>query len=125
MLKDKEGKILQEEEVAEHCKLYFERLLNEGFIENEAVESSAKEESIESNDATRPPTLAEIAKEIRKLMNGKAAGESGIMAELLKAGYPYLVNRLGSLFKQVWEEETVPGDWRSGVVIPLQTRMIK
>ena len=98
MLKDKEGKILQEE-VAEHCRLYFERLLNEGFIENETVESPAKEESTESNDATRPPTLAEIAKEIRKLMNGKAAGESGIVAELLKAGCPYLVDRLRSLFK--------------------------
>ena len=67
-------------------------------------------------------TLAEIAKEIRKLMNGKATGESGIVAELLKAGCQYLVDRLGSLFRRVWEEETVPGDWRSGVVIPLHKK---
>jgi hypothetical protein len=32
---DSEGKVIQEEnEVPEHCRLYFDRLLNEGFIEN-------------------------------------------------------------------------------------------
>jgi hypothetical protein len=55
-------------------------------------------------------------------VNGKAAGESGIVAEFLKAGTPLLVGRLESLFKRVWEEETVPNDWRSGVVIPLHKK---
>jgi hypothetical protein len=58
MLRNSEGKLIQEEKVAEHCRLYFERLLNEGFIENG--------------------------------VNGKAAGESGIIAEFFKSWYTTL-----------------------------------
>jgi hypothetical protein len=40
MLWNSEGKVIQEEkEVAEHCRLCFERLLNERFIENGVTES--------------------------------------------------------------------------------------
>jgi hypothetical protein len=52
-------------------------------------------------------------------MNGKAAGESGIVAEFLKAGILLLVGRLESLFERVWEKEILLKDWLSGVVIPL------
>jgi hypothetical protein len=41
-------------------------------------------------------------------VNGKAAGESGIVAEFLKAGTRLLVGRLESFFKRVWEEDSVP-----------------
>jgi hypothetical protein len=123
MLRNSEGKVIQEEkEVAEHCRLYFERLLNEGFIENGVTESPREGGSEGNNDATIPPTRAEIRREIVRLVNGKAAGESGIVAEFLKAGTPLLVGRLESFFKRVWEEEIVPKDWLSGVVIPLHKK---
>ena len=56
MLRDTEGKVVQEEnEVAEYCGRYFERLLNEGFMESDAMESMF--ESVEiSGDAIGPPT---------------------------------------------------------------------
>jgi hypothetical protein len=59
MLKNSEGK-----EVAEHCKLYFERLLNERLIGNDATESPREGGSEENKDATIPTTRAEILREI-------------------------------------------------------------
>jgi hypothetical protein len=57
MLRNSEGKVTQEEkEVAEHCRLYFDRLVNEGFIENDATESPREVGSEENNDTTRPST---------------------------------------------------------------------
>jgi hypothetical protein len=101
MLRNSEGKVIQEKkEVAEHYRLYFERLLNEGFIENDARESP-RGGSEENNDARSPLTRAEIIREVGRLVNGKAAGESGIVAEFLKAGTPLLVGRLKSFFKRV------------------------
>jgi hypothetical protein len=60
--------------------------LNERSIENEATESPREGGSEENNDATRPPRRAEILREIKRLVNGKAVGESGIVVEFLKAG---------------------------------------
>jgi hypothetical protein len=56
MLRNSEEKVTQEKEVAQHCRLYFDRLLNEGFIENDATESPREFGSEENNDATRPST---------------------------------------------------------------------
>jgi hypothetical protein len=56
MLRNSEGKVTQEKEVAEHCRRYFDRLLNEGFIENDATESLREVGSEENNDATSPST---------------------------------------------------------------------
>jgi hypothetical protein len=50
MLRNSEGK-----EVAEYCRLYFERLLNEGFIENDGTESLREGGSEENNDAISSP----------------------------------------------------------------------
>jgi hypothetical protein len=100
MLRNSEGKVIQEKkEVAEHCRLYFERLLNEGFVENGVTESPREGGSKENNDAKIPPTRAEILREMVRLGNGKAAGESGIVAEFLKTDTSLLVDRLESFFK--------------------------
>jgi hypothetical protein len=47
---------------------------------------------------------------------------SGIVAEFLKAGAPHLVGRLESFCKRIWEEEIIPKDCLSGVVIPLHKK---
>ena len=52
-------------------------------------------------------TETEIENAIRVLANGKAAGESGILPEMVKAGGPPLVNALVSLLRSVWKEECV------------------
>jgi hypothetical protein len=75
--------------------------LNERSIENEATESPREGGSEENNDATRPPRRAEILREIKRLVNGKAVGESGIVVEFLKAGTPLSLGRLEILFTRV------------------------
>jgi hypothetical protein len=52
------------------------------------------------------------------LKSGKAAGNSGIVAEMLKAG-SHLVEKLWKFFLRVWNEVDVPKDCESGIVMPL------
>ena len=63
-------------------------------MKDSTTELPREVESEENNGATRPPTRAEILREAKRLVNGKAAGESGIFAEFFKAGTPLLVDRL-------------------------------
>ena len=65
------------------------------------------------------PTYTEIQNAIRELANGKAAGESGILPEMVKAGGPPLVNALVSLLRSVWKEECVPRDWVNCNLVPI------
>jgi hypothetical protein len=72
-------KVIQEEkEVAEHCRLYFEWLLNEGLKENDATESPSEGGNEENTNATSPLTRTEILRQRGRLVNGEAAGECGI-----------------------------------------------
>jgi hypothetical protein len=68
MLRNSEGKVIKE--VAEHYRLYFESLLNRGFIQNDVTNSTRETGCEENNGATRSSTRADIY---------KVAGESGIV----------------------------------------------
>ena len=56
---------------------------------------------------------------MNKLKSGKAAGSSGIVAEILKAGGQLVVEELWKFFGRVWDEVEVPTNWDSGLVMPL------
>ncbi len=73
---------------------------------------------------TRPefdavPTRAEYAEAVRSLKNGKAAGEDGVVAELLRAGGTAFHDRFYDLVRACWENEEVPAAWRNAVMLPL------
>ena len=61
---------------------------------------------------TEKPSKEEIAKAIQK--NGKAPGPDGIPAEILKADLNTSTQMLYEIFEKVWEEETIPEDWKEG-----------
>jgi hypothetical protein len=64
MQRNSEGKGTQEEkEVDEHCRLYFKRFWNEGFIENHATKSTREGWSEEDNDTISPSKGTEILRE--------------------------------------------------------------
>ena len=65
------------------------------------------------------PSKAEIRKAIKALKLGKAAGPDGIPAEAIKADLKTTTDVLHSLFSKVWEEETLPEDWKEGVIIKI------
>ena len=60
-----------------------------------------------------------IEKCVRKLKNNKTGGSDGLVGELLKYGGGGKVDLLHQLFKVVWHEETVPKQWREGLIVNL------
>jgi hypothetical protein len=83
------------------------------------VKINGTENQEEESEFTRVPGAREIRDLIKKMKNNKAAGCSGIVAEMLKAGGQFLETRLLSLFKSIWSKEVMPADWEVGIVIPL------
>ena len=64
-----------------------------------------------------------MSKAIGQLSNGKAAGASSVVAELMKAGGSVFANALLVLLDSVWEEECVPQDWVNSILVPFQRRV--
>ena len=56
-----------------------------------------------------------------KLKSGKAAGESGILPEMVRAMCcdGDSAEMLVELVRDVWEEACVPADWSDAVLIPI------
>ena len=95
VLKNGAGQIIEgDEKTAEWCKEYFEKLYNEGFSDQrhagsyDIVERWQAPRDVENEDniAEQEPTRGEVRKGLKRLKSGKAAGSSGIVAEMLIAG---------------------------------------
>ena len=67
------------------------------------------------------PKSAEVAKALGKLRNGKAAGTSNILPEILKVGAQNedFVCMLTDLLSVVWEERCIPHEWADAILIPI------
>ena len=50
---------------------------------------------------------------------GKAAGSSGIVAEMVKEGGQLVADKLWKFIRRAWKKVEVPKDWESGIVMPL------
>ena len=68
---------------------------------------------------TGPPTKQETMKAIKSLKAGKAAGPDGIPPEALKADIQTSTDMLHPLLVKIWETETVPEEWRKGLLVKL------
>ena len=55
------------------------------------------------------PTLREVCRAVARLKNGKAAGASGVLPEMVKAGGELLKNKLVELFGDVWRRASAAG----------------
>ena len=71
------------------------------------------------------PTEKELQNAIRKLRNGKAAGESGILPEMVKVACDEeeFLSKLLQLVHEVWTECTVPRDWRDAILVPIPKKV--
>nr|KAG5690574.1 hypothetical protein BaRGS_009236 [Batillaria attramentaria] len=74
--------------------------------------------------STNPPTKTEIIKAIKSLKSGKAAGPDGIPPEALKADIQTSTDMLHPLLRKIWENESVPQDWKKGTPGKVLTRII-
>jgi len=68
------------------------------------------------------PTEVELQKAISQLSSGKAPGSDNIPAEIYKHGGPALVRKLLQLLRLIWQQETVPQDFKDASVIHLYKR---
>ena len=68
---------------------------------------------------TAKPSKEEIAKAIQKQKNGKAPGPDGISAEIFKGNVNTSMQMLYEICAKVWEEETIPEDWKEGHLVKI------
>ena len=64
-------------------------------------------------------TEDEVRKAIPSLKNGKAAGNDGIKAEMIKYGEDATIGQLAKLCNVIWTTGRIPTTWKDGIVIPL------
>jgi hypothetical protein len=57
--------------------------------------------------------MEEVRKAVKRLKNGKAGGNDGIVAELLKYGGEGVINWLFEVLTEVCREKKVPEDWKN------------
>src|SRR5260221_7084784 len=113
-LKGRGGKIVVEEEkIKEGLKGYFEKVVNEELDWNknslEPVNAvSGPEERISTN---------EVRAAIAKMKIGKAAGPSGVVAEMLKAAGEAGILWVTDVCNAIVKEGRIPVDWRKSWMV--------
>ena len=102
-----------------------EREMKEEMKENEDDDEETREEKRRKNEErsrnklNREITQAEVSRAIDLLQNHKAAGQDGVIAEILKAGGEKIRKAVWMVCCVAWKKERVPIDWMQGVVFPL------
>ena len=59
---------------------------------------------------------------MKTLKIGKAEGDDQIAPELIKYGGRKVIVELWKLFKQAWEEESIPEDWKHNIIVPIHKK---
>ena len=105
---DERGQPLENsKEKLEQWKQHFEKVLN---VQNE-VEANVLEDLEDHSVAdTSQLTREEVEQAVKKLQNGKAAGEDGIVAEMLKKGGEVMIDWLLEILQEVWRTKQLPSE---------------
>ena len=106
---------LDEEAKKEAWREHYERLLNVEFPWN--PEDLSEESPVEG--PSEPITLEMITKAINKMASGKAAGPSGIIAEMLKPVGEAGAVEVRDLIEDIISEGCIPTDWQESFIVNL------
>lgn len=110
---DKGVLVFSETEKIQAWKEHYERLLNEEFPWN-----SSQLDMGTPKEGPAPWIDKEyIRSALSKMKSGKAAGVSGIVAEMLKASGEAGLDLFTELFNDIVKEEKVPSDWEMSTII--------
>ena len=117
-IQDKDGNITTNDE--KQMKIW-EEYIQEAFKNIEPTEQTTfnENEIEELNMNTNNITKSEIQSALKTLKNGKAAGCDDIPGEILKSDIATTTDILHNLFNQVWAQEQIPEDWRTGLLCKL------
>ena len=116
-VKDKDGNNLTtERDQAARWVQHFREVLNRPEPDDLADPPPAEDVL---NINTSPPTEAEVRCAIKAMKSGKAPGIDSIHAEMLKADLGTSTKVLTDLFRDIWETDTLPGDWTKGLIVKI------
>ena len=116
-VKDKDGNAIPgEEKQMERWVEHFEELLNRPPPTNPPDIEPADEDLEIDCEA---PDINDIRLAIKQQKNGKAAGPDSIPPEALKQAEEENSEVLLTLFKDIWEKEEIPEDWKEGYIIKI------
>ena len=97
---------------------HFQKLLNvPGDIDHEVLYNIPQR--ITKTSLGENPTMAEMARAIARLKDGKAHGGDGIPVEVWKHGGDNLISRLHQLITNVWEVGSVPQAWKDASTVTI------
>jgi hypothetical protein len=120
LVKDRQGQTITDSEQRLEIRVeHFEELFNRSAPEKP---SNMTEADIYIEINCDPPTRDKIISTLKKVRNGKAASPDGIPAEALKTDVETTADMLLPLFKNIWEQEEIPRDWKDGQIIKLQKK---
>ena len=110
----------EEEEQQERWRRHFSNILN---VQNHFSEAELEKvcQRPVRHDLAELPTMDELTSAVGKLKNAKAGGESGILPEMVKAGFSEdtFSEKMLNLVQTPWNEKKVPKDWSDAVLIPI------
>ena len=119
LIRNKEGDIVVgREEIKQRWIEHFKELLNRPPPQNQVEEMELDGEL----GNVEPLTREEILDAVKRLKNNKAAGIDNISAELIKYGGQPLHDKISDLLMDIWQEETMPGEWDEGIMIALHKK---
>ena len=101
---------MEEEKIMQRWKEYYERLLNEEFEWNKDSIGEINKE--ESSVEERVISAAEVRVTISRAKSGKAAGPSGVAADMLKAAGESGVKWVTDICNEVVSSGEIPVDWK-------------
>ena len=120
-VRDEEGNMCNTpKEQQERWRRHFAKVLNiQSQFDEQEIRKARQRPTRQSLDD--PPTADELLSAIGKLKPGKAAGQSGILPEMVQAASEDCVffDLLMDLVHTVWKEGKVPCDWVDAVLIPI------
>src|SRR3989441_1029329 len=102
--------IVEEEGIMQRWKEYYEQLLNEEFDWNkDSIGSIGETNKVEASVDEREISVSEVSSAVSKAKSDKAAGPSGVAADMLKAAG---VKWVTDICNEVARSGVVPVDWR-------------
>src|SRR6267154_48759 len=102
--------IVEEEKIMQRWKEYYERLLNEEFEWNK--DSIGEINKVETSVEERVISAAEVRVAIPRAKSGKAAGPSGVAADMLKAAGESGVKWVTDICNEFVSSGEIPIDWK-------------
>ena len=110
---------MQEEEIKERWRSYFEKLLNENHTGNTIFEESGNNREIRESIFFHGISASEVIFALKKIKSGRALGPDGIPIEAWKCLGDVCVSWLTKSFNKIILTKKMPDEWRKNILVPI------